>query len=176
MSFADELRNQETETEESARLKADARYWCNRLIEAVKGGCRQAVRDGKRGIYGYVHMYREDGYDMARFVRKLPSIEDFQKDIKAGNVNPGTASAEGDTVKSRLYEGYIIPGNADKLYEIERIMGEGLKQLGFTDFRVQKVMLRDIYVIHKPKSLFPGKMTTSTATDPVYTLHFSLSW
>ena len=48
MSFADELRNQETETEESARLKADARYWCNRLIEAVKGGCRQAVRDGKR--------------------------------------------------------------------------------------------------------------------------------
>ena len=71
---------------------------------------------------------------------------------------------------------HLGKGSFGNVYEIERIMGEELKQLGFTDFRVQKVMLRDIYVIHKPKSLFPGKMTTSTATDPVYTLHFSLSW
>ncbi len=176
MSFADDLRNQETETEESARLQADAEYWCTRLTEAVKGGCRQAVSEGKRGIYGYVHMYREDGYDTARFVSKLPSIEQIQREIKAGTVSGRSAAAESDTCLARLYEGYIIPGNADKLYKIENLMSQELERLGFTDFRVQKVMLRDIYLVYRPKSLFPGKTTTRTQTDPVYTLHFSISW
>ena len=182
MSFADELRDQRTETEESVRLEADAKYWCNRLTEAVKGGCRQAVREGRHGIYGYVHMYREDGYDTARFVRKLPSIEEFQTGAKApDDARPQDASGEPGTYETRLYEGYIIPGNAGKLYMLEKMMGEELESLGFTDFRVQKVMLRDIYIVHRQRtSLFSGgvtkKMTTRTATDPVYTLHFSISW
>ena len=184
MSFADELRNQRTETEESIKLEADAdaKYLCSRLTEAVKGGCRQAVSEGRHGIYGYVHMYREDGYDTARFVKKLPSVEEYQTGSGTPDaVGRQDVSAESGTYETRLYEGYIIPGNAGKLYAIEKMMGEELQRLGFTDFRVQKVMLRDIYIVHRQRtSLFSGgmtkKMTTRTAMDPVYTLHFSISW
>ena len=182
MSFADELRNQEIETEESIRIEEDARYWCNRLVTAIKGGCRQAVRDGKTGIYGYVHMYQEDGYEMGRFVNKLPSIKEFQAGAFPADQVPLRA-VQGDpgTFEIRLYDGYIIPGNAGKLYLLEDMISEELKNLGFTDYRVQKVMLRDIYIIYRLKtSLLSGnrteKTTTRTDTDPVYTLHFSISW
>ena len=182
MNFADELRSQGMETEESLRREADARYWADRLTEAIKSGCRQAGREGKRGIYGYVHMYREDGYELARFVEKLPSIKEFQSDIKlAGALARPDRIPESGTFEIRLYDGYIIPGNAAMLYRIEDLMSEELKALGFTDYRVQKVMLRDIYLICRQRpSLFSGdlieKMSTRTETDPVYTMHFSISW
>ena len=85
------------------------------------------------------------------------------------------------TKEVRLYEGYIIPGDVKTLQKMESLMSSELQKLGFSDFRVQKVMLPDVYaIIRRRSSVLSGnqveRITTRTAPDPVYTLNFSVSW
>jgi len=184
MSFADELRDNSLEAQEKLSVDHDLAYWCGRLTGAIKAGCRQAAKEGRRSIHGYVYMFTEDGVEKEIFVGMLPKLRD-QENRTVHPERPGESEREGASRsreavypgETRLYQGFIIPGDVSVLQKMEKIMGQELEKLGFTDYRVQKVMLMDVYVIRKQGqySLLTG-MKTRTAPDPVYTLHFSISW
>ena len=185
MSFADELRNH-NRAASGQRPDAEAAHLCRRLTEAIKDGCRQASHDGRSAIFGYVFLYTDQGEEKARFVETLPRLREqagrTAEDPAGRNCEGFTCEADGYSSKEvRLYEGYIIPGDVKALQKMESLMGGELRKLGFSDFRVQKVMLPDVYaIIRRKSSVLSGnqveRITTRTAPDPVYTLHFSVSW
>ena len=187
MSFADELRDDSVSSKEGSELDADVYYWCGRLTGAVKTVCRQAALQGKRRIFGYIHLGQREGHEDTEFVQSLPLVRELgMKKGEPGALwdqpEEGTGSSENTgRYETRLYEGYTIPGDVRMIQKIEDSMREELQKLGFTDFRVQKVKLMDIYVIrYRRQSLLSGDLTerfsTRTGPDPVYTLHFSISW
>ena len=185
MSFADELKNHNRPAS-GMRPDAEAAHLCGRLTEAIKDGCRQASHDGRSAIFGYVFLYTDQGGEKARFVETLPRLREQAGrsggDPAGKNMEGFTCDPDGYTTKEvRLYEGYIIPGDVKTLQKMESLMSSELQKLGFSDFRVQKVMLPDVYaIIRRRSSVLSGnqveRITTRTAPDPVYTLHFSVSW
>ena len=96
------------------------------------------------------------------------------------SANPESTSHSQETAypnEMRLYQGFIIPGDVSVLQRMEKSMGQELENLGFTDYRVQKVMLMDVYIIRRSgQTTYLTGLKTRTASEPVYTLHFSISW
>lgn len=184
MNFADELRNQSTGRRGDAEVDADIAYWRDGLVYVIKHECRKAALAGRRNIYGYIHLNRDGDFDEAGFDEDLPRTNDLGNHINAVNwTESGWDATDPDdrTMKTRLYEGYIIPGDVARLQQLENAIHAELKELGFTEYRVQKVKLMDTYVVRRQKrSLLSGEITEQITTgaypDPVFTLHFSLAW
>ena len=184
MSFADELRDNSLETQEKISVDHDLAYWCGRLTGAIKAGCRQAAKEGRRSIHGYVYMFTEDGAEKEIFVGMLPKLRDQETRTaqadRSVSANPESTLHSQETAypnETRLYQGFIIPGDVSVLQRMEKSMGQELENLGFTDYRVQKVMLMDVYIIRRSgQTTYLTGLKTRTAPEPVYTLHFSISW
>ena len=187
MSFADELRSNSIDSMKTDQIDDDVAYWCGRLTRAVRHVCREAALEGKRRIFGYVHMSFYEGREAISFDQSLPLV----KNLGTSRIVPdreeqydgpdGYTCVSPRRYETRLYEGYIIPGDVKVLQKIEDTMREELEALGFTEFRVQKVKLMDIYVIHYRKRAAAGgevseRISTRTEPEPVYTLHFSIEW
>ena len=172
MSFADELRELGKEPRSSGRVDEDIQYWSEKLLRVIKVECQKASLEGRTSIYGYVCFPREGAGDhAARLDESLPLLKDFYSNIE----DRGDDSQPREV---RLYAGYIIPGNVNMLQKMEDHLKEELKLLGFTQYRVQKVQLMDVYVRYSARKSGkqPGRVSGRTAREPVYTLHFSISW
>lgn len=183
MSFADELRESNPNPVDTEWIEPNMAYWRDRLTRAIKQGCREATAEGRRDIFGYVFMSNENGEARDRFVESLPLLRDQKRDVVIDPKHDSVSGPEEGVMsfEERLYEGFLIPGNVAFLQKMEQVMGDELQKLGFSDYRVQKVMLMDVYVIHNRKaSLVSGRITdritTRTAPGQVYTMHFSISW
>ena len=187
MSFADELRSNSLDSINTGEIDDDVAYWCGRLTRAVRHVCREAALEGKRRIFGYVHMSLNEGRETISFDQSLPLTKNLGTRMVVPEEKGRYDSADGYSYinarryETRLYEGYIIPGDIKVIQKIEDVMREELEGLGFTEFRVQKVRLMDIYVIHYRKGTAANRevverISTRTAPEPVYTLHFSIEW
>ena len=187
MSFADELRAYNPNSENKRIKEINLQKDISLFIGILKEACTKANQSNKKNISFYCISWQSDGYTEHGYIEKLPTVQDsieeagrFNKEkYHTYSVHHGASTGKSET---RLYNQLIYYDSSRLDYAKELIdrLNKEVSKMGFTSYRVSLECLDDIYIIHnRTAGLFSGtvkeKLSTRVA-GKIYTIIFQVSW
>lgn len=187
MSFADELRAYDPNSEQKRIMHTNIQRDVSLFTGILKQACTNANQSNKKSVSIYCIRWVDDGYTENGYIEKLPTVQDYIE--KANRFNKekyhtystyhGASTGKSET---RLYGQliYFDSSRLDYTKELQKELNNEISKMGFTSYRVSLVCLDDTYIIHnRTAGLFSGTVKENVSTrvsGKIYTFLFQVSW